>query len=331
MRDVAALAGVGLKTVSRVINDEPGVSSDLAAKVRRAAARLDYQPNLTASNLRRVGQKTATIGLLLQDIANPFSSALHRAVEDAARARGVDVFSGSVDEDPERERRLAAKFAARRVDGLIIVPASHDQSYLVNDRRAGMALVFVDRPPELIDADAILADNVGGARMGVRHLVESGHRRIAYLGDDQTISTAQERFFGYRRALEDAGVPLPASLVRHDLGDVGAAEGAAFELVTGPDVPSAIFASQNLVTVGAIRALRRTGMQHDVAIVGFDDFMLADLLEPPITVVAQDPTAMGRTAAEVLFRRLDGDLSPTARTIVETRLLVRGSGEIAML
>lgn len=328
MRDVAALAGVGLKTVSRVVNEEPGVSSVLAVRVQHAVSQLDYRHNLTASNLRRGSQKTATIGLLLENVANPFSSALHRAVADVAQARGVDVFSGSVDEDPERERRLAAKFAARRVDGLIIVPASHDQSYLWNDRRSGIAMVFVDRPPELIDADAVLADNVGGAEIGVRQLLGIGHRRIAYLGDAQTISTAQQRFLGYRRAIEAAGLAVDPALVRHDLTSVDAAEAFTIELVSGPAAPTAIFASQNLVTIGAIRGLRRAGLQHTIAIVGFDDFMLADLLEPAVTVVAQDPSAMGRLAAELLFRRLDGDTSPTSHRIVETRLIARASGLI---
>ena len=167
MHDVAALAGVSLKTVSRVVNGEPGVSADLVARVNRAAAQLDYRPNLAASSLRRTDGKTATIGLLLEDVANPFSSAVHRAIEDAARRRGVAVFASSLDEDPERERQLTRAFVSRRVDGLIIVPAGPDQSYLLSDRRAGLALVFIDRPPAFLDADTVLAANRDGARTGV--------------------------------------------------------------------------------------------------------------------------------------------------------------------
>src|ERR671930_1278190 len=162
MRDVAALSGVSLKTVSRVINGEPTVAPHLAARVRRAAATLDYRPNLTARNLRSSDRRTRTIGVLLENAANPFSSALHRAVEDVAGERGVAVFAGSVDEDPRRERELALALVERRVDGMIIVPAGDDQSYLANEQRAGISLVFADRPPHLLRADAVLSDNRGG-------------------------------------------------------------------------------------------------------------------------------------------------------------------------
>src|SRR5438094_8843329 len=181
MLDVAALAGVGLKTVSRVVNDEPGVSPALEAKVRRAIAQLNYRRDANASMLRRLGGKTKTIGLVLEDVANPFSSALHRAIEDAARARGVLVFAGSCDEDPARERELIGSFRDRRVDGIIVVPASHDHTYLYEEQRAGTALVFVDRPAAHLNADIVASDNIGGSVPAVEHPVAHVHRRIAVL------------------------------------------------------------------------------------------------------------------------------------------------------
>ena len=183
MRDVAALAGVSLKTVSRVINQEPGVSPALAGRVAKAIEQLDFRPNLAASALRRIDGRTALIGALLEDIANPYSAAVHRAIEDVARARGVIVLAGSLDEDAERERQLALAFIARRVEGLIVVPAGSDQSYLANESRSGMAIVFVDRPPMHLDADVVVSADRSGAADGVRHLVSFGHRRIAFLGD----------------------------------------------------------------------------------------------------------------------------------------------------
>jgi LacI family transcriptional regulator len=329
IRDVAALAGVGLKTVSRVINGEPGVSPELTARVREAAERLDFRPNLGARSLRRAGGKTATIGLLLEDVSNPFSAAIHRSVENAARARGVAVFTASVDEDPDRERALVQAFVARRVDGLVMVPAGADQSYLLSEVRAGLSLVFLDRPPGYLDADVVLAANQAGAEDAVRHLVERGHRRIAYLGDLLSISTARERHAGYEAGLREAGIQIDPALVLHDLHSSDLAEAAAADLFRSADPPTAIFASQNLVTIGAIRALRSAGRQHDIALVGFDEVPLADLLEPGLTVVAQDVLAIGRGAVEQLFRRLDGDRSPTVRQVVPTRLVPRGSGEIA--
>lgn len=328
MRDVAALAGVSLKTVSRVINAEPAVSTDLLVRVERAIEQLDYRPNLSASNLRRNDGKTATIGLVLEDLANPFSAAVIRAVEDAARPRRVTVVAGSVDEDPERERSLVREFVDRRVDGLIVAPAAADQSYLFAERRAGTSMVFVDRPPKNLDADAVVAANRTGAADGVRHLIAGGHRRIGFLGDLVTITTAEERYAGYVDALERAGLAVDPSIVRRDLRSVGAALAAVEEFLLLGDPPTAVFAGQNSLAIGAFAALRGLHRQFDVALVGFDDFPLADLLDPGVTVVAQDPAAIGRIAAEILFRRLDGDRSPSTIHVLPTKLIVRGSGEI---
>src|ERR671923_215864 len=146
MRDVAALAGVSIKTVSRVVNREPGVSPELAGRVVDAVGLLDYRHNLTASSLRRADQKTATIGLLLEDISNPFSSELHRAIEDVASERGTLVLASSSDEDPDRQRELLQALVSRRVDGLIAVPASGNQTTLLSERRLGRPMVLVDRP-----------------------------------------------------------------------------------------------------------------------------------------------------------------------------------------
>jgi LacI family transcriptional regulator len=329
MREVAALAKVSIKTVSRVVNGEPGVSPHLARRVLAASQRLDYRHNMTASSLRRSDGRSATIGVVLEDVANPFSSALHRAVEDIAVRRGVLVLAGSSDEDEERERRLVSAFASRRVDGLIIQPSSHDQSYLLAERKVGTALVFVDRPPAFIDADSVLTDNAAGVRRGIRHLVQQGHRRIAYLGDVRTIATAAERYRGYLEELAARHIKADEGLVRMDVRGIDKAEAATSELLQHRDPPTALFTGQNLITIGAFRALRRMGLHKRVALIGFDDILLADLLEPGITVIAQDPGAIGRVAAEVLFRRLDGDRSPSQQHIVPTRMITRGSGEIA--
>ncbi len=327
MRDVAALARVSLKTVSRVINGEPTVAPELTARVHRAAATLDYRPNLTARSLRSSDGRTRTIGVLLEDVANPFSSAFHRAVEDIANSRGVAVFAGSVDEDPRRERALALALVARRVDGLIIVPAGDDQSYLATEQRSGLSLVFADRPPRLLRADTVVSDNAGGAHKAVRHLIAAGHRRIGFLGDLSQIQTAADRFAGYAKALSSAGIGLDGELVRMNLHNAQAAEAAARELMAGPR-PTALFPTQNLVTIGVIRALRKLGLHARVAVIGFDDIMLADLLQPPVSVIAQDPAAIGAKACEVLFRRMDGDTSPAQTQSIPTRLIARGSGEI---
>ena len=329
MVDVAALAGVGLKTVSRVVNDEPGVSPALEAKVRRAILQLNYRRDANASMLRRLGGKTKTIGLVLEDVSNPFSSALHRAIEDAARDRGVLVFAGSCDEDPDRERALIGSFRERRVDGLIIVPASHDHGYLYEDRSTGTALVFVDRPAVHLDADSVVSDNRGGAIAATEHLLEHGHERIGFLGDLLTISTARDRLAGYLQALERARIARDDRLIRTDLRDPDAAAAAVDEMLSLPDPPTAVFAGQNLLTIGGVHALRNAGLQGRIALIGFDDVSLADMVEPAISVVAQDPQALGRAAAELLFRRLDGEVGAAVHRVIPVTLIARGSGEIA--
>jgi len=328
MIDVAALAGVGLKTVSRVVNSERGVSPQLEARVRQAIEQLNYRRDVNAATLRRLGRKTQTIGLVLEDVSNPFSSALHRAVEDAARDRGVLVFAGSCDEDPDRERELIGSFRERRVDGLIVVPASHDHTYLHEERRAGTALVFVDRRARHLNADSVVSDNFGGAKHAVRHLLERGHRRVGFLGDLLSISTAQERLRGYRHALETAGVVIDDALIYSDLRAPDVAAAAVDEMLELPQPPTAFFTSQNLLTIGGIRALRRARREREIALIGFDDVSLADVLDPAISVVAQDPQTLGRAAADQLFRRLDGDSGPAVNVVIPVSLIARGSGEI---
>jgi LacI family transcriptional regulator len=329
MVDVAALAGVGLKTVSRVVNAEPGVSPALEAKVRRAIEQLNYRRDANASMLRRLGGKTQTIGLVLEDVSNPFSSALHRAIEDAARERGVLVFAGSCDEDPRRERELIGSFRDRRVDGLIVVPASHDHGYLYEERRSGTALIFVDRPAVHLDADSVVSDNHGGARAATEHLVQHGHRRIAFLGDLLSISTAQERLEGYLQTLARARIARDDQLIRTELRDPDAAAAAIDEMLALSDPPTALFTGQNLLTIGGVHALRNAGLQRSVALIGFDDIPMADMVDPAISVVAQDAQALGRAAADLLFRRLDGDRSPAVQHVEPVTLVRRGSGEIA--
>lgn len=328
MRDVAALAGVGLKTVSRVVNDEPNVSIETKERVERAIKALSFEPNLGAGALRREGGRTLTIGLVLDAVDNPFSAAINRAVEKVASARHTAVFAASSDDDTAREQELVAAFNRRRVDGMIITPYGPDQGYLQTEREHGTPLVFVDRQPSGILADVVLTDNSVWAEVGTRHLIERGHRRIAFLGDDLSIPTARDRQSGYRKAMADAGLEVSDDLLVTDLISSDLAADCLDRLLDGPAAPTALVTGQNLITIGALRSLHRRGRQHDVAMVGFDDVSLADLLDPGITVIAQDPAEIGRAAAERLFARIDGDASPAQTITVPARLIERGSGEI---
>jgi LacI family transcriptional regulator len=328
MRDVAALAGVSLKTVSRVVNGEPGVSERLAARVTKAMTQLDYRHNLAASNLRRSDRRTGTLGLLVEDVANPFFADIHRGVEDVAQVRGAVVMASSLDRDPEAERDMVAAFASRRVDGLILGPTSRDQSHLANELRSGWPVVCVDRLPHGVEVDVVLTNNKEATATGVGHLLDQGHRRVAFLGRDYRISTAQDRHAGYLAAMAAAGAAVRPEWVAFDVADIEPSEVEVRRLMALPEPPTAIFAAQNLLTMGAVRALRSLGLNRRVALVGFDDFLLADLLEPEVTVVAQNPRAIGHVAAEILFRRMEDATVVPERHVIPSRLVIRGSGEI---
>jgi LacI family transcriptional regulator len=324
MKDVASRAGVALKTVSRVVNDEPGVTPETASRVRNAITELGFRRNDSARLLRK-GQ-TASIGLIMEDIGDPFYSALSRAVEDVAHWNGSLLITGSSDEDPQREQELVLALCARRVDGLVVIPASGDHRYLLPEIAAGVASVFVDRPAGLIEADAVLADNIGGTQAGVTHLIRQGHRRIGFIGDDPAIYTADQRHQGYERAMADAGLDIQDSWVSMAKPGPAVVKNALDQMLAGPSPVTAVFSGNNRITVLAVRQIAHASRR--VALVGFDDFELADLLSPGVTVVAQNPAEMGRKAAELLFGRLAGEHAPAQRIELATRLIPRGSGEI---
>ncbi|WP_030251229.1 LacI family DNA-binding transcriptional regulator [Streptomyces violens] len=324
MKDVAARAGVGLKTVSRVVNGEPGVTPDTERRVQEAITALGFRRNDSARVLRK--GRTASIGLVLEDLADPFYGPLSRAVEEVARDHGALLINGSSAEDPAREQELVLALCARRVDGLVIIPAGTDHRYLEPEIAAGVATVFVDRPAGEIDADVVLSDSFGGARDAVAHLIAHGHRRIGFIGDQPRIHTAIERLRGYRAAMDEAGLPVDESWVALGSTAPERVRSAAEAMLAGPAPVTALFSGNNRVTVTVVRVL--ADRSRPVALVGFDDFELADLINPGITVVAQDAARLGRTAAALLFRRLDGADEPPQQRVLPTRLIPRGSGEL---
>jgi LacI family transcriptional regulator len=325
LRDVAARAEVSFKTVSRVVNHEPGVSPAVTERVRKAVDELGFRPNLGARVLRRGGARTGSIGLLLDDVADPFAATLLRAVQDAAVARGLVVLCASADGDPDREREMVGAFAARGAEGLILTPAGADQSYLAAELAPETAVVCVGRAPWGLEADTVVATDATGAAEGIRHLAEHGHARIAFLGD---AAAGGECLAGYRSGLEAAGLAADPSLVVADLPDAALADAAVGALYRTADPPTALFTARDAVTVAALRALHRLGLQRLVAVVGFGDFVTADLLSPAVTVVARDPAGIGRRAAYLLFAQLAGEAGPPTTHHVPTVLIPRGSGEL---
>ncbi|WP_433253537.1 LacI family DNA-binding transcriptional regulator [Streptosporangium sp. CA-135522] len=326
MTDVAREVGVTAKTVSRVVNDDGPVAAETRERILEAMGRLGFQPNLMARNMR-VGARDSTIGLVIPDMGNPFFGTVAGGFESAVRERGLTLIVGSSQETAERERSLISTFLARRVTALIVVPsADSDHRHLRAERAAGLPLLFLDRPATGLTADSVVSSNREGARSGVAHMIAHGHRRIAFIGDLPELYTRRERFQGYRDALAEAGIGFDRSLV--EIGhDHEAAAAAVTRLLGGRSPVTAVFAANNFAATGAILGLARL-RRRDVAVVGFDDLPLAEVLEPALTVVAQDPAAIGRAAAELLMARLDGERSKARTVEVPTRLIVRGSGEL---
>ncbi len=290
MRDVAALAGVSLKTVSRVINDEPGVAEATTHRVGEAIAELGFRRNDLARSLRQ-GRTSSTLGLVIEDVANPFYSAIAQAVEAAASARGFMLITASCEEDPRRERELVEALLRRRVDALLLVPASRDHGYLEPARSEGTPVVFVDRPPAGLDADVVLLDDLGGARSAVEHLLAHGHDGSRWSPTPASSTPPPSGSPATATRSRPPGSPVREELVRTGTHDAEHAEAAVRELLALPADrrPTALFAGNNRNTVGALRALR--GAEHELALVGFDDFELADLLA--VTVVRHDSQRLG--------------------------------------
>ncbi|MFF3445062.1 LacI family DNA-binding transcriptional regulator [Streptosporangium sp. NPDC002721] len=326
MTDVAREVGVTAKTVSRVVNDDGPVARETRERILEAMGRLGFQPNLMARNMR-VGARDSTVGLVIPDMGNPFFGTVAGGLENEVRARGLTLIVGSSDETAERERALISTLLARRVTALIVVPsAGGDHRHLRAERAAGLPLVFLDRPAAGLAADSVVSSNREGARTGVAHMIAHGHRRIAFVGDLPALYTRKERFQGYRDALAEAGIGFDRALV--EIGhDHEAAAAAVTRLVGGENPATAVFAANNFAATGVILGLARLG-RRDVAMVGFDDLPLAEVLKPALTVVAQDPVAIGRAAARLLTARLDGERSRARTVVIPTRLIVRGSGEI---
>lgn len=304
MKDVASRAGVALKTVSRVVNGEPGVTPETAKRVLGAIEDLGFRRNESA-RLLRTG-RTATLGFIADTWDDPDRAAVYQGLESIAREQGYLLYSGSTDSDPGREELLSLAMCARRVDGLIIVPTLGSHDYLVSEIEAGVATVFVLQPPELVRADAVLPDERGGARAVIAHLTAQGHRKIGFLGGPDGHRSRTLRA-GCAEALTAAGLPVDQALLNLDAERLASAE------------VSAVFCADHEYTRAAIRAV----LARRVTIVGFGDFPLADLVSPPVSVVSYDPVLIGRTAGELLIRRLAGDQAPPRRVEVPVRLIVR--------
>ena len=322
--DVARAAGVSITTVSRVINDGPNVRDDVRSRVRTAVGDLGYEPNAVARSLR--SGRDATIGVVVDSLADAFFAAFCHAIEQTAVERGLAVTIGTSGRDAARETGLVQRFLQRQVSGLVLVPTQDSPGYLGSLRRS-TPTVFADRPVSAPGYDSVLGADLDGAVDATRHLLAHGHRRVAFLGDSTSVHTSRTRLEGYRRAMAAADVEVDERLVVTGCSEPAEAEAVARAFLADPDGPTAVFSSNLRCTTGLVRALHAED-RTEVAVVGFGDFPLADVLSPAVTVVDQDPHHLGVLCAERLLARLDGDTTETATTVVPVQLIARGSGEI---
>jgi len=322
LRDVAHAAGVSLRTASRVLNDDPRVAEATRTRVRQAMIDLRYTPDPLARSLR--GGTDATIGLVVESVADPFFAELAAAVESAASEDDRSVVIASTHRDPDRERRVVLQMLRRRVSGLLVVPTAGDHAWLAE---AAAPLVLVDRPAEGLAADVVGIDDRQAAFDAVTHLVRHGHRRIAYVGDLPDVATSAARLDGYRAALVSYGLPVREDLVRADCPTARSASTATTDLLALEDPPTAVLSAATRCSLGVVPALHER-RRADVALVGFGDFAMADTLVPAVTVVNHSATEVGAAAAARLRRRMAEPGLPVETVHVPVRLVPRGSGEV---
>ncbi|GAA1492278.1 LacI family transcriptional regulator [Curtobacterium herbarum] len=323
IKDVAARAGVSAATASRVLSGNAATSEESRRAVEQAAKDLDFRPNLQARALRST--RSDTIGLLVSDVRNPFFADLAHSIEQAALAEGYVTLLGNANERADQQNRYLDTLIARRVDGVIVAPQGNDTGTVQQLVDRQVPTVFVDRVIPGLDVPSVTTDSSTGIRQTVEHLAALGHTRIGYIAGPQSVSTGRERFTAYQDAVVAAGLSEDPDLIV--FGDFQAASGSAgvTTLLQLADPPTAIFAADSLMAVGAIAILNRLGLRlgRDIALVAFDDIEWFSLLEPALSVVAHSVEDMGRVAVDLLRDVIDGGRPESVR--LPSELIVRAS------
>jgi DNA-binding LacI/PurR family transcriptional regulator len=326
--DVARRAGVSKTTVSRVLNGKyEFMSPETRERVEAAIRDLQFNPNTVARSLKQ--KRTRLIGAIVANIMNPFSTAITRGMEDYCRSAGYHLIVCNADDSPETERQYVQALRARQLDGLAINTTGQNRELFSELAAVGYPMVLLDRKLEGVNADTVVLDNARGTALAMNHLLGRGLKRIGIVVyPPDGLSSRLERLMGYRRALEEAGLPVEEELIRIAEPKPGAAREKAMELLRLPNRPDAIFATNYLVNLEVLSAVKQVGLSapKDVAIMGFDDSEWAPLLDPPLTTVAQPTYEMGRTAAELLIKRIEAKRQRTpALHLMEPKLIIRKS------
>ena len=327
IKDVAAWAKVSVATVSHVVNGTRKVAPATIQRVRQAMKELDYHPNAVAQSLRT--QKTNVIGTVISDITNPFFATLIRGAEDAAIEAGYSLIVCNSDESLEKEDRYVRLLQRRQIDGLLISPVGDGTRSVVHELpKWKIPFVFVDRRVEEIPSDVVLSDNVQGAYQATKHLIEQGHCLIGLILGIKGATTTEERLAGYRKALDEAEISVSEELIAYGGYRQEGGRTTTEEFLSLPKPPSAIFSTNNLMTIGVLKTLarRKIAVPQAMAVVSFDDLDLGELLQPPLTSVTQNPYEIGKIAMGILLARFDGGEEGAFEEVrVPVMLRVRGS------
>lgn len=324
IKDVAREAGVSVATVSRTFSGTQYVRPEVRERVVTVAEKLRYRPNALARSLRV--KSTRTLGLVIPNVGNPFFTAMARAVEDAARDIGYSIIIGNADEDPGKESEYLNVLMEKRVDGLIVSPARAVSPPLEEIARSGVPVVFLDRYVEGIEAPVVRADGRRAVGSLVEHLVDLGHERLAIISGPPETVPGRERLDAFLRGAEERGVPVAEECVR--IGDFRRESGlrAMRKLLELDDPPTAVFAANNLMGLGALQSLSRAGVKipGEVSFASFDDVSWFELMTPSVTAIAQPTAELGAAAARMLPVLMEGTEKPES-VILEAELVVRGS------
>jgi LacI family transcriptional regulator len=332
IKDVAQEAGVSITTVSHVINETRYVSEELTEKVYEAMRALNYRPNIIARSLR--SGRTKTIGLVVPDISNPFFADFSRRIEDKGFEHGYNVILCNTDENPAKEEMYVNVLISKQVDGLIFFSSGTSKSFKNTVTLGDVPVVVTDREPEITNSDVVLIDNHAGGYMATSYLISLGHRRIACISGPSPIRPSAHRVEGYRSALKEASIAFDQDLVRN--GDFRSSSGdkEMKVLLKLPDPPTAVFACNDMMALGAMRAIKEANLNipEDISVVGFDNTPISSLVYPQLTTISQPIKEMADLAVELLIEKMNikeeqkrqKEISPEyKRIILNTELVIR--------
>ncbi|GAA4843124.1 transcriptional regulator DegA [Paenibacillus vulneris] len=323
--DVAEAAGVSIATVSKVINGTGRISDKTRKHVTNVMEELKYQPSMVASAL--TGKSTFTVGLTLPDLANPFFAEIARAVEDRGHEYGFNVFICSTDNDPDREIKYFSLLTQKRVDGVIVATRTQKDLFLKKLIQQNVPIALITGEMPTLAVDTVMVDDFLGGYQAGTHLVEQGHRRIAILAEDVNTMSNRERIRGCKQAMTSAGLEVDERLVTSGDFTVSGGKEAMLRLLDMEEPPTAVFACNDLLAIGAIQGARERGLQlpQQLSVVGFDNTILATIIDPPLTTVAQPIQEIGRQAMDLLVQEIKGEKSMKQRVVLMPELVVRGS------